>query len=278
MSELEYATLVVPGVRRDRTMRMPDGGPLISSPCTSTLVIGDEDAVLVDPPFTRDQTQQVGDWVEKSGKRLKAIYATHGHGDHWFGTAMLQERFPDAIAYATEGTIEVMHANNDARESFWDVDFPGLIPDSPMVYRAIPEGGLDLEGHALVAVEVGHSDTDDTTVLHVPSIGLVVCGDVVYNGVHQMLGETADGGHEAWLAALDIVEGLDPTYVVAGHKDSTRPDDPANIQSTREYLIFAHELIEKKVTPIEFFEAVTGQYPDRLNQAPVWYVGLALLS
>ena len=35
-----------------------------------------------------------------------------------------------------------------------------------------------MEGHRLLAVEVGHTDTDDTTVLHVPSIGLVVAGDV----------------------------------------------------------------------------------------------------
>jgi hypothetical protein len=32
---------------------------------------------------------------------------------------------------------------------------------------------IKLEGHYLVVAEVGHTDTRDTTVLHVPSIGLV---------------------------------------------------------------------------------------------------------
>ena len=45
-----------------------------------------------------------------------------------------------------------------------------------------------------VAVEAGHSDTDDSTVLHAPSIGLVAAGDVVYNNVHQYLAETGGGG------------------------------------------------------------------------------------
>ena len=36
-------------------------------------------------------------------------------------------------------------------------------------------------------VEVGHTDTDDTTVLHVPDLDLVVAGDVIYNGVHMYL-------------------------------------------------------------------------------------------
>src|SRR6202007_2337601 len=107
------------------------------------------------------------------------------------------------------------------------------IPPSPVVYHPIAVDGIKLEGHQLVAVEVGHSDTDDTTVLHVPSIGLVVAGDVAYNGVHQYLLESSYGGVEAWLAALDKVAALKPTAVVAGHKNKDLPDDPAILDPTR---------------------------------------------
>jgi glyoxylase-like metal-dependent hydrolase (beta-lactamase superfamily II) len=83
-------------------------------------------AVLVDAPFTRDQVRLVGDWVERSGKRLTHIYATHGHGDHWFGTDLLMRRFPDAVPYATAGTIRLMHSQAiDGRAALWDKDFPG---------------------------------------------------------------------------------------------------------------------------------------------------------
>ncbi len=87
---------------------MPDGAPLAWSPLSSTLISGAHDALLVDPPFTRTQIQAVGNWVERSGRRLAYIYATHGHGDHWFGTGELARRFPGITVYATEGTIEVM--------------------------------------------------------------------------------------------------------------------------------------------------------------------------
>jgi len=40
---------------------------------------------------------------------------------------------------------------------------------------------IDLEGHDLVVVELGRTDTDYTTCLHVPSVGLVVAGDAAYN-------------------------------------------------------------------------------------------------
>ena len=104
MTELHYELMVHDGLRREREQRLPDGSPIVSSPVTSTLIFGEHDAVLVDPPFTNEQIQRVGDWIENSGKNLTHIYATHGHGDHWFGTDVLLQRFPEAIAYATDGT------------------------------------------------------------------------------------------------------------------------------------------------------------------------------
>jgi hypothetical protein len=120
-------------------LHLPGGGPIVSSPLSSTLIYGQRDAVLVDPPFTREQTVRVGDWIERSGKHLAYVYFTHEHGDHWFGRAQLLERFPGAAVYATEGTIRLMHQQpTKGREQTWDKDFPGLIPESPVLAHPIP--------------------------------------------------------------------------------------------------------------------------------------------
>jgi hypothetical protein len=51
-------------------------------------------------------------------------------------------------------------------------------------------------------------------------MGLLVAGDVVYNGVHLYLTESDGiGGIDEWLAALDTAEALRPATVIAGHKD-----------------------------------------------------------
>jgi glyoxylase-like metal-dependent hydrolase (beta-lactamase superfamily II) len=279
MSELHYEVLVHDGIRRERDQRLPDGSPIVSSPLASTLIYGDEHAVLVDPPFTRNQVQRAGDWIEQSGKSLAYVYATHGHGDHWFGTDLLLQRFPGVTAYATKGTIAIMHQQaTTGRAQMWDVDFPGQIPPSPVVYQTIPDGGFELEGQRLHAVEVGHTDTDNTTVLHVPSIGLLVAGDVAYNGVHQYLLESAGGGIESWLAALDTVAALQPRAVIAGHKNSELADDPAIIDQTRQYLLDAQRLLAEKPSAQEYFDKMIALYPDRLNVGPVWYSAVALLS
>ncbi|MFG1708179.1 MBL fold metallo-hydrolase [Nonomuraea sp. M3C6] len=276
---LSYEVFVSDGPTRAGDQRLPSGEPISWSPLSSTLIFGEEDALLVDPPFTREQIQQVGDWIERSGKRLAYIYATHGHGDHWFGSGELLKRFPGAIAYATQGTIEVMRQQATVgREQLFDRVFPGLIPESPVVAVPIPEEGFLLEGNLVQAVETGHTDTDDTSVLHVPSIALVVAGDVVYNGVHQYFIEGADGGLLDWIKALDRVAELEPRAVVAGHKNKDRPDDPAAIDETRQYLRDLVRLLDQKPTAREFYDQMTALYPDRLNPGPVWYGAVALLG
>src|SRR5262249_12001114 len=157
----------------------------------------------------------------------------------------------------------LMHQQaTEERKRSWDVDFPGLIPDSPVVYQVIPAEGFELEGHRLMAVETGHTDTDDTTILHVPSLGLVVAGDVAYNGVHQYLEESVDGGLEQWLKALDTVAALRPRAVIAGHKNRALPDSPVILEQTRAYLLDAQRLLAAKPSPREFYDRMLQLYPD----------------
>jgi glyoxylase-like metal-dependent hydrolase (beta-lactamase superfamily II) len=278
-AQLSYDVFVSDGPAGAGDERMPDGAPLAWSPLSSTLIFGARDALLVDPPFTRTQIQAVGDWVERSGRRLAYIYATHGHGDHWFGTGELARRFPGVAVYATEGTIEVMRQQaGPSREQLFDRIFPGQIPDTPVLAEPIPAQGFRLEGNPVVAVETGHTDTDKTTVLHVPSIGLVVAGDVAYNGVHQYILEGGGGGLKEWLRALDRVAGLHSRAVVAGHKNKNRPDDPAILDETRQYLQDAIRLLDDKPTAREFYDQMTGLYPDRLNPGVVWLGARGLLG
>ncbi|MEV4495623.1 MBL fold metallo-hydrolase [Micromonospora arborensis] len=278
-SDLSYEVFVVDGPVRAGDQRMPDGSRINWNPTASTLIFGAEEALLVDPPFTHEQIAKVGDWIARSGKRLTYIYATHGHGDHWFGAGELVKRFPGAVTYATPGTIEVMHQQATVgRSELFDRVFPGLIPESPVIAVPVPTEGFLLEGNLIQAVETGHTDTDKTTVLHVPSIGLVVAGDVVYNGVHQYIVETVDGGLREWLKALDRVEALAPRAVVAGHKNRDRSDDPACIDQTRQYLLNVERLLAEKSTAREFYDEMVRLYPDWVNPGPAWYGALALLG
>ena len=95
-----------------------------------------------------------------------------------------------------------------------------------MIAEDLEGNVIDLEGHELVAVELGHTDTDLTTCLHVPSIGLVVAGDAAYNDVHLYLAESNAQTRQEWIAALDKIESLKPRAVVASHKRPENDDNP----------------------------------------------------
>ncbi|PWR07340.1 MBL fold metallo-hydrolase [Micromonospora acroterricola] len=248
------------------------------SPLSVTLISGSRDAVLVDPPLTRAQADQVAAWVAASGRRLTHIFATHGHGDHWFTAGLLAERF-GAEVVASAGTIEQMHRNVAIRPVFWDKLVPGQIPDAPVTATTPPGNRVELEGHELVIVEVGHSDTDETSVLHVPGLDLVVAGDVIYNGVHQFLVESGDGGRDAWRKAIDAVEALRPRFIVAGHKDKGLDDDAARtVAQTREYLDAVDELLARHTTALGFFDGMLERFPARLNPGALWGGAVALYA
>ena len=118
-----------------------------------------------------------------------------------------------------------MHTNVATRPLLWDKVYTGL-PPSPVTAVTVPDNRFTLEGHDLVIVEVGDTDSDDTTVLHVPDLELVVAGDVIYNGVHMYLAQTAIvGGFGPWREAIDKVEALKPRHIVSGHQNRELDDD-----------------------------------------------------
>ena len=61
---------------------------------TTTLIHGEQDALLVDTFLSEAQTAELADWIAASGKRLSTIYITHAHPDHFFGLKLLRDRFP----------------------------------------------------------------------------------------------------------------------------------------------------------------------------------------
>src|SRR5258707_5495449 len=84
------------------------GDPPAWDPTTSTLIFGARDAVLVDSLMTVREATALADWVALHERRLTAIYITHGHGDHHLGLSVVLNRFPDARALASAGTVEQM--------------------------------------------------------------------------------------------------------------------------------------------------------------------------
>jgi glyoxylase-like metal-dependent hydrolase (beta-lactamase superfamily II) len=271
-SALRWEVFVAPGIPTAATDLPPGTKQGMWSPISSTLIYGKRDAVLVDTFITVDQAHALAGWVKRSGKNLTTIYITHGHGDHFFGIGALLDRFPNSRAVATPDVVKVMRqqASPQSLGSFWNPFFPSQISDHLVIAEELTKNVIELEGHELVAVSLGHTDTDNTTCLHVPSIGLVVAGDAAYNGVHLYLAESNPQTRREWIAALDTIEALRPRAVIAGHKRPGNDDSPKIIEETRQYIHDFDRVAGTTTTARELFDKILELYPDRVNPGALW--------
>ncbi|MET8309537.1 MBL fold metallo-hydrolase [Micromonospora sp. NPDC005173] len=280
MGRLTWSTHVAPAKPVVSTNLPPGESRELWSPTSSTLIYGDRDAVLVDALLTVDEGRALADWVAANGRNLTTIYITHGHGDHFFGAAAVLERFPQARMVAPRGVVEKMRVQLGEQwlDGVWRKGFPDQLAEHPPMAEPLAGNTIDLEGEQLVAVEAGHTDTDRTTVLHVPSLGLVVAGDVVYNDVHLYLAEAGNDGIQSWYAALKMVNSLRPCVVIAGHKRDGADDDLTNVEETRRYLEEVEAAAQRTGTAEELYAAIIERYPDRINRAVAWKSAQALKS
>ena len=248
-----------------RAIRGP--GERTFSPVTSSLICGEREAVLVDSQFFKDDVDALGDLIAGTGRRLTTIFITHGHGDHYFGSGRLAERFPglrviarpDAVAHIAE------HLDADVKQ------FTALFGDDLVAPTLLPEPFLgetiDLEGHELRLVDVGQGDIHASTVVHVPALDAVIAGDVGYHQIHQMLGLSTPEEWDAWIASVDAIERLKPRTIVVGHKKPDASDDEvgAILDGTRAYIRDFAEAARSSSTVGEIVAAMTAKYPDRGN-------------
>ena len=271
MRGLRYAvkTIQRPGLTRDLPYGPEDLQWVANS---ATLIFGSDDAVLVDTFTSIGQNAELVDWVRSFDRNLTYIYITHGHGDHFFGIKQLLEAFPTARAVGTRGTVRAAHAQGEPAfvDSFWGRLFPGEIPQPPAFPDVLDGETIELEGHRLEVVEVGSTDTTDTTSLWVPDLRLMIAGDVAYNDTHQYTAETTSGSREQWARAAEKLAAYDPVAVIAGHKKPDSPDDPAILLETAAYLRNFNRIESESRTPEELYAGMLELYPRHANPGSLW--------
>jgi len=244
-------------------------------PTTSTLIFGARDAVLVDPLMTVREATALTDWVALHDRQLTTVYITHGHGDHYLGLPAVLDRFPDARVVAAPGTAQHMQRqDNQPLDDALRERFPGQIAGTVPPPEPLDRPEFELEGSAIEVIETGHTDTLDTTSLHVPDLDLIVSGDVAYNHCHMYVGATTPDSRAEWIAALDRLAALNPAAVVSGHKDPTQGNPPSVLAESRGYLEYYGRLRDAGLPDQELFEAMVNRYPDWVSRQQFLILGL----
>jgi len=271
---LKWDVFVTPGIPVVTNDLAPGEHERPWPPIASTLIYGSRDAVVVDSLITLKQARAQADWIASTGKNLTTIYATHGHGDHFFGASVLLERFPKARFVAAASATQVMREQTAPEfvQKFWESRFPGQLPKRLVVAEDLTTNVIEMEGENLVVVPLAFTDTAGTTCLHAPSLELIAAGDGAYNGVHPRLVESNQNQKRyEWLSALDKMASLKPRIVVAGHKNMKNDDDGARvIAQTRQYILDFEEVAGRTTTARELYDGMLARYPEWLNRGALW--------
>ncbi|MBD0670172.1 hypothetical protein BU198_05455 [Streptomyces sp. CBMA156] len=190
------------------------------------LIVSGGEALLVDTLFTVPQTRDLLAAVSRTlpAVTVDTLVNSHSDGDHWWGNQLL----PHATVIASEaaaadmgrdhlhellaapGDVPLPRVVRDMRQAF---DFTGIAPALP---NRTFSGELEVAvGRRTVRlIEVGPAHTRGDVLVHVPDAGVLFAGDILFVGGHPVI---HSGPVERWIAACDLILGLDVETIVPGH-------------------------------------------------------------
>ena len=210
------------------------------------LVVGDGVSLLVDTLFDLKITQVMLDAMADHTRSapIASVVNTHANGDHCYGNALVPAGAEIIASTATAeemgdvppAMLAALNADQTEvgelfRSFFGDFEFDGIelrMPDRTF------DGGVELDvgGRLVELIEVGPAHTAGDTIAVVPDAGVVYTGDILFiNGAPIVWA----GPLSNWVAACDLMLGMDADIIVPGHGPVT---DKAGVTQVRDYLTY----------------------------------------
>ena len=250
-------------------------------PSTSTLIRDDGRGLLVDCLITEQEARELATWVTSRDTNPEYVYITHPHADHFLGLPEILAAFPEARPVALAESIPAMEQQISAGYmQVWGGFFPGQLTSKPVAPTPLSGTTVPIGSSAARVIPVGTTDTAHCSVVHVPSLNLIVSGDVAYNHTHMWLARSTPDTRASWVRALDAVAELEAETLIAGHRDPQASDDDARrqIAESRRYIADFEAALDRSSTPAELIDRMTTAYPSLANPYTLWVAAYDLLS
>ncbi|GAA2084063.1 MBL fold metallo-hydrolase [Kitasatospora saccharophila] len=193
-------------------------GPESAFFATSSLVMGERTAILVDAQLTRSAGRELAEWIAGKGRELLAIVVSHQHPDHYFGAEEVLRLFPTAQLVAAPSVVEGIGRTAAAKVAQWKPVYGDDVPDQPLLPAPLLPRPLMIDGQLIRVLQLGQGDAAGSTVTHLPSVRTVIAGDFVYNGTHVWTADTDPDARDQWSHNLGLIADLGVDRVIAGHR------------------------------------------------------------
>lgn len=233
----------------------PETAPLVNL-VNSVLLMGRQDAILVDAQLFKQDALNVVQLIKNSNKNLVGIFITHGHPDHYLGLAILQENFPTVPILASSAVVQDITAKAPAAFAQLKALFGGLIADSYVIPQVWDNSELQLEGLPLNLIPFSHGESVEASAIYSPDFKIFIAGDLVYSDVHLWLVEKQDSGWLQHLRAISTIGEIKTIY--PGHGlERTLEVVRANEQYIQDFL----NTVQTSASAGEAYSKMSLQYP-----------------
>jgi glyoxylase-like metal-dependent hydrolase (beta-lactamase superfamily II) len=227
----------------------------------STIVSGKTDAVLIDAQFTLADAEKVAQQIKSSGKKLTAIYVSHGDPDFYFGLEVFKKYFPEVTVYASPATVEHIKATAQKKLDVWGGQLGKAITSNIVLPQVLKGNSIELEGQPLEII--GLEEFPSKTFVWIPSAKAVIGGINVFGTTFHlwMADAQTTEARKQWINVLDKIEALHPAVVVPAHANSASPFDVSAIEHTKNYIQFYEEALKTNKTSVALVGALKAKYP-----------------
>jgi glyoxylase-like metal-dependent hydrolase (beta-lactamase superfamily II) len=231
----------------------------------SVIVYGEKEAVLIDTQWTKPNALRVAAEILDLGVKLKTIFVTHAHPDHYFGTAYIREQFDyDVECIAPAETCALYNTQFYEKIDHWtEVIGPTRVCTKTVELKPLdPDNIIKCEGEDIIIYPKCMGDLKYNSLVWIPSIKTVYGSDILFNQAHPFTCEVTREERKKWLEDLDLIESLKPEVIIPGHAKPGMPFDDSNIKFMRDYIAATEECIDNCKEAGEFFFEMCKRFPD----------------
>jgi glyoxylase-like metal-dependent hydrolase (beta-lactamase superfamily II) len=229
----------------------------------SVIVMGENDAVLIDAQWTLSNAHRVIAEIAETGKQLKTIYVTHAHPDHYFGLGVISEAFPSARVTALPAVARTINRQFFGKLDHWEkVIGPTNVCRKTVNIEPLSQNYIELEEKRIEIIPEIIGDLKYNSVVWIPSIKTLYGSDVLFNQAHPFTCEVTTEERQQWIRDIEQLEKIGAEVVIPGHQKPGMPFDSSSYSFTKDYLIATEEELAKTNDEGCFYYAMARRFPD----------------
>jgi hypothetical protein len=221
---------------------------------TSHVIELKDQLIVVDGQFFAPYAFELKALTDKLGKPISRFYISHDHPDHYIGFG---DAFPTVPVYALEETMASIKKDGLEVLSARQKRFGALISKSLNMPAFVQKPGQErIAGVDFIFEKSVDNEAAVSLVIKIPSIGVYVAQDIIYNQVHLFI----SGDTRGWKDAIRKIQSENQySVILSGHG---KEGGPVLLDENLAYLDFVDDALKTTKSKEEYKAKILARYPN----------------